>query len=221
MKKLMSLISLWVLAILVWVPGTAVSDPHSDILDRLNEIQDELERLPPTWSKQLPASARFVVLADFDNQAVLDRETGLVWERYPEGRARGEDPQEAGMTWVEAVHHCHIRETGGRKGWRLPTVVELLSVTDPNQSDPALPNGHPFTSRTGSSGVLYGPYDKYWSATTHFISFSSQFNFYGVPLVKSVWFGSASINNTNANVPNLAWCVRGGNNSDPFPNFHL
>ena len=30
------------------------------------------------WDQKLPASQRFVVLAAFNNQAVLDKETGLV-----------------------------------------------------------------------------------------------------------------------------------------------
>ncbi len=37
----------------------------------------------PSWNQQLPASTRFIVLANWSNAAVLDRETGLVWERSP------------------------------------------------------------------------------------------------------------------------------------------
>ena len=37
----------------------------------------------PSWDQTLPANTRFIVLANFDNQAVLDRETGLVWHRAP------------------------------------------------------------------------------------------------------------------------------------------
>ena len=38
-----------------------------------------LDQIPPTWSIKLPAAERFVILADFNNEAVLDKETGLVW----------------------------------------------------------------------------------------------------------------------------------------------
>ena len=35
----------------------------------------------PTWHQILPAAQRFVMV--MNNQAVLDRETGLVWEKSP------------------------------------------------------------------------------------------------------------------------------------------
>src|SRR4029434_6752790 len=37
----------------------------------------------PSWDQTLPASNRRIVLTNFNIQAVLDRETGLVWERTP------------------------------------------------------------------------------------------------------------------------------------------
>lgn len=39
----------------------------------------------PSWDQKLPAATRFVVLMDWNNEAVLDRETGLVWEQAPAG----------------------------------------------------------------------------------------------------------------------------------------
>src|SRR5208337_2627979 len=35
---------------------------------------------PPSWDQTLPANQRFVVLTNMNSEAVLDKETGLVWE---------------------------------------------------------------------------------------------------------------------------------------------
>jgi len=66
-----------------------------------------LEEIPGSWSRTLPAndgspggpfptppagcnSTRFQCV--FENQAVLDRETGLVWERSPQNEHQHLDP---------------------------------------------------------------------------------------------------------------------------------
>src|SRR5438552_11782 len=67
----------------------------------------------PSWDQQLPASIRFIVLANWNNEAVLDRETGLVWQRSPTGFH---------VPWRAATNACIDQRTGNRFGWRLPTV---------------------------------------------------------------------------------------------------
>src|SRR5262245_34914804 len=65
--------------------------PFQDILNQLDSIQTQLNGIqsqlsnPPSapWSQKFPTAERFVVLADFNNEAVLDRETELVWEKAP------------------------------------------------------------------------------------------------------------------------------------------
>src|SRR5438034_7075222 len=37
----------------------------------------------PSWDQTLPSSTRFIVLSNMNSEAVMDRETGLVWERSP------------------------------------------------------------------------------------------------------------------------------------------
>jgi hypothetical protein len=37
----------------------------------------------PSWDQTLPSSTRFIVLSNMNSAAVLDRETGLVWEQSP------------------------------------------------------------------------------------------------------------------------------------------
>ena len=43
----------------------------------------------PSWDQTLPAAQRFIVLANMNQEAVLDRETGLVWQRTPGSAGAG------------------------------------------------------------------------------------------------------------------------------------
>jgi hypothetical protein len=106
-----------------------------------------LDKVQPTWSQKLPADKRFLLV--LDGEAVLDRETGLVWEKSPDTATRN---------WEQALLYCYNKEVGGRKGWRLPTIEELASLVDTTQSNPALPSGHPFVNV--QSGL-------YWSSTEY------------------------------------------------------
>jgi len=93
----------------------------------------------PPWSQRLPVSERFKLVLDTgilmpQYPAVLDKETGLVWER---------DTNNTMGDWYDACDYCYNLALGGRKGWRLPTVEELSSLVDPLKSNPSLPDGHP------------------------------------------------------------------------------
>jgi hypothetical protein len=137
------------------------------------------------WEQSLPAAERFqLVMA---GNAVLDRETGLVWERIPVTSA---------LTWTQASGQCYHRVIDIRRGWRLPSLQELSSLIDTTQNDPALPPGHPF----GSIGNV-----KYWtsvdaagnSASAHTVDLSAGFPF------------------VDAKTSTLrVWCVRGGAGRD-------
>src|SRR5262247_3707722 len=70
----------------------------------------------PSWDQTLPSATRFIVLSNFGGQAVLDRETGLVWEK---------SPNTAPMLWEPALEYCINHRVGDRQGWRLPTMAEL------------------------------------------------------------------------------------------------
>ena len=99
--------------------------------------------------KNLAVSERFVILPAFNNEAVLDKETGLVWEK---------SPQTASARWSVARRTCAEKNVGGQKGWRLPFLPELQSLVDPSIAPPGptLPAGHPFLSVQSSV---------YWSET--------------------------------------------------------
>jgi len=104
----------------------------------------------PSWDQTLPASTRFIVLLNFNSEAVLDRETGLVWEKSP-----STFPGFAAFTtrWDAAITFCPGKSTGGRYGWHLPAFEELASLADPSTG---LPAGHPFVGVTTNY---------YWSTT--------------------------------------------------------
>ena len=105
--------------------------------------------LPPAWSLKLDASTRFDTV--LGGEAVLDRETGLVW---------GIGASSFHFSWAEAQRVCNQEAAWGwRFGWRLPTLQELASLIDIlTNTDPALPNGHPF--------AYYGECN-YWSSTSY------------------------------------------------------
>lgn len=143
----------------------------------------------PAWDQKQAAATRFIVLTDWSSQAVLDRETGLTWEQSPLTTTH---------TWSAARFQCTSRTTGGRKGWRLPSVHELASLVDPANNNPALPTGHPFTNVQSSI---------YWSAPADADNTTDAW---------SVLFGSGSVSSTDKTNPFFVWCVRGGMNADQY-----
>ena len=81
----------------------------------------------PSWDQKLLSSTRFVVLSNWNSEAVLDRETGLVWEKAP-----GAPDYANQLNWSIAHYVCTaIKAVGNRREWRLPTVQELASLLDP------------------------------------------------------------------------------------------
>src|SRR5215813_13640594 len=103
----------------------------------------------PSWDQTLPGSTRFIILSNLNSEAVLDRETGLVWQRTPLVPFGSANPQSRSL----AINACWSAETGRRKGWCLPRVDELMSLADPsNFAVSPLPAGNPFV------GVINGAF---------------------------------------------------------------
>src|SRR5689334_9150206 len=78
----------------------------------------------PSWDQTFPCDTsancpRFIVLSNFFEGAVLDRETGLVWQRVPSPIT---------SDWAFAQVTCITGGFGFRNGWRLPSVAELRSL---------------------------------------------------------------------------------------------
>jgi hypothetical protein len=150
----------------------------------------------PAWDQKLAAAPRFVVLLDWNSQAVLDRNTGLVWEQAPAATLQN---------WQSASLNCINKNVGGRKGWRLPSMPELASLVDPSVAipGPTLPPGHPFTIVQPAENVG----KEYWSASTE-----ADF-----PLgAWAVGFLGGGVNGFNKTATFSAWCVRGGMNADAY-----
>jgi len=153
----------------------------------------------PSWDQTLPASTRFVVLSNFNSQAVLDRETGLVWEKSPSNGLELEFPE-----WGQIQFLCATLSKGNRKGWRLPTLQELASLVDgdpANTGSPRLPPGHPFQNVRSSMS------DYYWSATSEVAP--------NTDAAYIVSFFDGSVNGAKKDFFAFAWCVRGGQGVDP------
>jgi Protein of unknown function (DUF1566) len=121
------------------------------------------------WGRKYEtASERFLVLDSFNNEAVLDKETQLVWRRSAP----------SATSWIYALQNCHANGTGGRYGWRLPSFSELLSLVG---TGGVLPAGHPFLNVTAqayfwSSTDLYSNHDYAWTKPllVHVISAKSK-----------------------------------------------
>ena len=159
----------------------------------------------PSWDQKFacdtPATCpRFVVLSNWNNEAVLDRETGLVWEKTLStgsfGRAAADDS-------------CNLRAVGGREGWRVPNAQEIRTLVDPANANPALPAGHPFVNVSVDEGIA-SPGQPYWTSTAALTSIFGAGND-----IIGVSFRSAGSNSTLNGGPlgsARVWCVRGPSN---------
>lgn len=156
-----------------------------------------LDDIPGSWDRMLSAtggctSERFTCVLSGGN-AVLDKETGLVWEKAP---------SISSLEWYQAVDVCVTKLVAGRRGWRLPTVQELYSLKDSTQSPTKLPAGHPFVgisgmhwSATSGSPYVFGPLGTMsHSLTGYAVDFSGS--------------GDGLFNRVNTSLMQ-AWCVRG------------
>jgi hypothetical protein len=144
------------------------------------------------WDRNLPSASRFTILPEFNNEAVRDNNTGLVWERAPDATRRN---------WPLAITTSLNKIVGGTMGWRLPSVVELKSL-----QDPTLPA--PFVPASVFTGVQL---DFYWSATAQADFPTSAWG---------VFFSNGNMGLVNYAVKGTnqcyIWCVRGPMNADAY-----
>jgi hypothetical protein len=148
-----------------------------------------------SWDRRIDnAKRRFKLLNEFNTEAVLDKETGLVWERSPSKKA---------VAWPNARLICAQKAVGGRGGWRLPAFNELASLVDPAVTDPSVPRltaGHPFLDVQPAA---------YWSSTV----FADEPGFALIVNFAFVSGSDAPIGVGDANASGglfHVWAVRGG-----------
>jgi len=192
MKLIRRIVGVLFLAMVLVTPGPAQADTANGWF-----------MATPSWDQQQQCDTqatcpRFLVLSDWidasnpsGGAAVMDRETGLVWERSPS---------------TSPGRPCHYSTVGNRLGWRFPTIQELTSLVDPTVPSPGpmLPAGHPFTN-VQSGGV-------YVSATYTTASVTPS----GTPDKWGVDFADGNVIFDVSNRSGAAWywCVRGGSGPD-------
>jgi len=187
------------LALAVAVAGVTLLVPGGGPAQAGSPTLEAIQGLPQAWDKTLPAndpggacpsnSSRFTCV--MGNASVRDNETGLVWEQSPVTTAH---------SWNPARFECTGRTTGGRKGWRLPSVHELASLMDPNNpsGNPNLPPGHPFSAVQSSN---------YWSASND------------ADDPAGAWFVTflvGAVETEQKTATFFVWCVRGGMNAGKY-----
>jgi hypothetical protein len=157
-----------------------------------------------SWDMKInDATKRFIVLPAFSNQAVLDKETQLVWQRAPSNEF---------ISFEDARAVCQHAALGGRRGWRVPALSELRSLLDATviQYDvTALPAGHPFIGimeplGNGPAGNAYG---RYWTST---LKTTQDANY---RLVTTMDGASDPVALPIGLASGAAWCVRGAMSS--------
>ncbi len=136
------------------VSTEAVLDPNSAVKSLAAPIC-KME----SYVKPIQGAKRFEVV--YDGGAVLDKETGLIWQRDLQGNT---------TDLYDAVNKCYSLKIAGRAGWRLSRPEELLSLGDANVNVPKndygyqklkLSEGHPFLN-------LPSGYTEFWtSAVEH------------------------------------------------------
>jgi hypothetical protein len=99
--------------------------------------------MPNPASAGLPNPSNYT--EDMTNDVVIDQITGLMWQRTVENSTR---------TWNEAGTYCETLVYAGYDDWRLPWRIELVSLVDYTETNPAIDSAFPNT-----------PGAEFWSAS--------------------------------------------------------
>lgn len=99
------------------------------------------------WWKNKTVANNKVRFKDNGNGTITDRATGLMWQKIA-------SPDQ--ITWEDSIIGAEALTLAGYTNWRLPNVLELLSIVLWTEFDPCI--NHTFFPQTLS--------DIYWTSTT-------------------------------------------------------
>jgi hypothetical protein len=116
---------------------------------------------------------------DNGDQTITDNVTGLMWQAGVSAQA---------LSWAQAVAYCPTLTLGGFSDWRLPSVIELVSIVDFGLKNPSI------------NPLFAGMARGFWSSSPVPGSSPAQ--------AWNVSFYDGTTNATDASLTNLVRCVR-------------
>jgi hypothetical protein len=193
MEKLTKTVMVIFSVAILFVPSVSIAgslEPPAGSFDASGPLptMKTLDHIPPTWSLDMPANERFVPALPNHGSAVLDRETGLVWQSAPFMTNNSQD-----FNYYDNL--CRNGNWNNKSAWRLPTLNELRSLFIDYNTPPATP----YFSINPADHIAYWTItpdindpDKVW-----YVDFSAS--------------GSGSHNTALKTSTGIAgaWCVRG------------
>ncbi len=163
-------------------PPDVAPEARPDVVDAIAEVA-EVSLLGSTCVIPNPPASGLPNPAMYDTAitgTVFDRLTGLMWQRSASGST---------VTQAAAATACKNNKLGGYADWRLPTVLELVSIVDYTATSPSVDAA----AFSGTSSNLY------WTSTP--LASRPSNGWY-------VSFAQGATNFVDATVANLARCVR-------------
>ena len=122
---------------------------------------EPVEPPPDTNGFRPPQGAQDRDKAGDDEWTILDPLTGLLWMKHLPPLYDGCDRANGSQCeWVAAAGYCADLRYGGRRGWRLPTLHELLSIVSQRVDEGPAAVDDPFFPDTYADAGA-----RYWSAT--------------------------------------------------------
>jgi Protein of unknown function (DUF1566) len=116
------------------------------------QATESLHAMSPSSSR---SSEKYGVRFTANTDGTLtDNSTGLMWIADPHDLTGNMQPH----TWDEAIKFCEKLDYAHKSDWRLPTIIELLTLVDYEQKESALPELSSFRGVPRSNA--------YWTITS-------------------------------------------------------